>query len=138
MKAPSLLLAAVLCGAFACGVAARASSATAAETHTLTIDVRGRHMCLSAVPQPPLGRITRASDRFELVAPGKGQSAAGRVLAYQTGVVAVNRGCAINVSFRIDSKLGRFSFYDRSNGDIWFGFNSSRLPERGWELTIVE
>jgi hypothetical protein len=34
--------------------------------------------------------------------------------------------------------LGAFSFYDASNGDIWFGFNSRRLAKRGWKLTIIE
>jgi hypothetical protein len=102
------------------------------------VTIRGREdICLSAVPQPPLGLPTRASDRFELRAPAVGNSPFGRVLAFSTGVVPVNHGCAIRVSFDISAKLGVFSFYDATDGGIWFGFSSAKLPSTGWRLIVI-
>lgn len=104
----------------------------------LAVTIRGRdHLCLSAVPEPPLGRPTKVSDTFELRAPGKGTSAAGRVLARSTGAVPIDHGCAVRVSFEIEKNVGPFSFYDATDGGIWFGFSSEKLPRKGWRLTVI-
>ena len=55
----------------------------------------------------------------------------GRLLVRATKVVDIEHGCAIAVEFKISAALGRFRFYDASNGDIWFGFNSAALPVVG-------
>jgi hypothetical protein len=34
--------------------------------------------------------------------------------------------------------MGPFSFYDASDGGIWFGFDSRRLAGCAWRLAIVE
>jgi hypothetical protein len=108
--------------------------------HTLSVTLRGRNKCLRDVRQWPLGRITRPSDQFELVSPAPKHSNTnlGRLLARPFSVLSIRNGCAVVVRFRIPSTLGRFSFYDKSDGGIWFGFNSANLPERGWRLTIIE
>jgi hypothetical protein len=52
--------------------------------------------------------------------------------------VAISRGCALTVRFRISPSMGPFSFYDASDGGIWFGFDSRRLAGCAWRLAIVE
>lgn len=131
---------AVIVGLAMVGAVGATPAADAQALHALTVEVRGLpSMCLSAAPQPPLGRITRPSDRFELRGPTRRTTrSAGRLLATATRVVSINHGCSLHVEFRIAEKLGAFSFYDASNGDIWFGFNSNSLPRHNWKLTIVE
>jgi hypothetical protein len=60
------------------------------------------------------------------------------VLARASSVLSIKHGCSIVVRFKIPTSLGRFAFFDKSNGDIWYGFNSRRLPRRAWRLTITE
>ncbi len=100
--------------------------------HALAVTIRGKdRLCLSAVPQPPLGRPTKVSDTFELRAPGKGTGAAGRILARSTGAAPIDHGCAVRVSFKISRNVGPFSFYDATNGGIWSGLSSAKLPRTG-------
>lgn len=107
-------------------------------SHTLVVTIRGRsHLCLYAVPQPPLGRPERVSDNLELRAPGHGSYAYGRILARSARVVSINHGCALGVTFHIALNLGRFSVFDASTGGIWFGFNSADLPRTAWRLTVI-
>jgi hypothetical protein len=123
-----------------CGGSSRLQVLSFTRFHVLTVTVRGHRECLRAVRQPPLGRITRPSDHFELrTPPVKGShSAGGRLLKNAKKVVSIDGGCAVRAQFWVTRELGRFSFADQSNGAIWFGFNSRDLPKRGWKLTITE
>src|SRR6185312_2352933 len=60
-------------------VAVAAAAGASRGPHALTVSVRGNGKCLWAVRQPPLGRITRPSDRFELRSPTTRSKPLGRL-----------------------------------------------------------
>jgi len=114
-------------------------SAVANPVQVLVVLARGRdNLCLAAVPEPPLGQPLRASDRWELRAPGTGNRAYGRILGFSTNVHGVHHGCSVEIRFRVEKKLGRFSIFDATNGGIWYGFDSRKLVKRGWKVTVIE
>jgi hypothetical protein len=85
-----------------------------------------------------LGRKTKATDSFELTAPGKGNDPVGRILVRSSRVIAVHRGCVLKVLFRVSTKLGPFDFSDPTDGGIWFGFNGRVLRAHNWKLTVID
>jgi hypothetical protein len=94
--------------------------------HTLVIRVRGHDgLCLWQIPEPPLGRPERATDRFELRAPGRVTGSIGPLLARSLTASWTPRRCGLDVTFSVRGDLNWFSFYDATTGDIWF---ARRLP----------
>jgi hypothetical protein len=121
------------------GVAGVGASTQTVARHLLLIRERGQgHVCLSQIPEPPLGRAQKLSDRFQLRAPGKGNHSTGPLLARGIrSTWTTTRHCGINVTFRVRSTLGTFSFYDATTGDIWFRLRLGRLVGGRWERTVI-
>ena len=118
--------------------ALRVDASTAVTRHVLLIRERGHnHMCLSRIPEPPLGREQKRSDRFQLRAFRHGNRPNGRVLARAVKASWTPHHCGLNVTFKVRSNLGPFNFYDATTGDIWFKLRLSRLVDGRWERTAI-
>jgi hypothetical protein len=129
----ALCLTAAIFGASSVG-----ASTQSVARHALLIRVRGHNqLCLWQIPEPPLGRPEKLSDHFQLRAPGRGIDPTGPVLARALSAAWTPRHCGIDVTFRVRSDVGQFSFYDATTGGIWFGLYLPRLLNGRWTRTVI-
>lgn len=114
------------------------ASSQLVERHLLLIRERGEDgICLSRIPQPPLGRPQKLSDHYQLLAARSG-GRLGPVLARAISATWTTKTrCGLNVSFRVPSNLGPFDFYDATTGDIWFNLRLTKLLAGRWVRTVI-
>ncbi len=106
--------------------------------HTLLIRERGHDgICLSRIPEPPLGRPEKLSDDYELRA-ARQHGRVGPVVARAVSAAWSTAGhCGLNVTFHVRSNLSTFDFYDESTGDIWFDIRLPKLLDGRWTRTVI-
>lgn len=118
-------------------VAIAAGSGQPVERHLLLIRERGQDgICLSSIPEPPLGRPEKLSDRYQLRV-DQGGGVVGSVLARAVTAAWTGRRCGLNVTFRVRSNLPTFDFYDATSGDIWFNLRLPKLRGGRWTRTVI-
>jgi|SRR5579862_2983448 len=114
------------------------ASTPSVSQHTLLLRERGHHgICLSRIPEPPLGRAQKLSDNYELRV-ARPNARLGPVIARAVSAAWTTAGhCGLNVTFHLRSNISTFDFYDESTGDIWFDIRLPKLLDGRWTRTVI-